>query len=271
MKACVRVCECQGVKVCKGLDPEVKRKEHVHVTPTDSNVLESIQLPSSIEEDARKKVCNLAKAVLAREKFCPAQIYNVETDLLSSCQVHAKVMNLHAVGRKPFLGCSGYKPTQPGECTHYEASQRYEMDIIHNLDDLHTGRQSLSGSSGVACKFVQAKMKSKCTCSLCGFGLEEISCSADPSDPKAQHTMVTIEPELGVHVPRHKKVLYVACFNAHTHPPRPHASPTPARYHAEGNSTSRFFPRTRSQKDDRATETRSNEIPANKWSSGTWG
>ena len=151
-------------------------------------------------------------------------IYNVQTDSPSSYQGHANVMNLHAVRRRPFLACSGYKLTQPGECNTYGESLRYERDMIHYLNDWLTGSQSLSGSSGVACKLVQAKMKWKCTFSIRGFGLEEIGCSADRIDPKVQHHMVTSDPELGVNVPRHKKVLYVACFNAHTNPhPRCHA------------------------------------------------
>ena len=224
-RATVRHYKCKGVKVCVDLDPAKKRERHFHVAPTDESMLDTLDTTSSIADDARKKVRNLARGVLTRRRFCPAQHFNPASGTYSPCDGVPRVVKLssHGFGKKPFLGCSKYQPTAPGQCKHYAAKLVYDTDMLQYLEDLLTRRLPLAGPVEVnsTCKFVQMKKKSKMVCPVNGSGLEEISCSEHPGGTDPHHIAITIEPHFNAGVPRHKKLLYVVCFNSHTHPPPP--------------------------------------------------
>ena len=117
-------------------------------------------------------------------------------------------------GKKPFHGCSCYAPTKPGESRHYALQLSFENEMIQYLSGLLNGNASFSYRIESRCNFVQAKMKSKTTRSLNGRPLEEITCDS-------RHLTYTIEPVYCEKYPREKRILYVACFNGHTHPSPP--------------------------------------------------
>ena len=216
MRATVRKYRCMGAKVCRGFDREKKRETHFHVEPKDVTMLDAMEATWSIADDARKNVETLVTRILARKRFCPAQIRDEASGAVSPCAGVPKVVYLHGhgLGKKPFLGCSCYAPTKPGESRHYASQLSFENEMIQYLSGLLSGNASFSGSIESRCNFVQAKMKSKTTCSLNGRPLEEITCDSG-------HLTYTIEPLYCENYPREKKVLYVACFNGHTHPPPP--------------------------------------------------
>ena len=93
--------------------------------------------------------------------------------------------------------------------------------MIQYLEDLLTSRLSLAGpvEARSTCKFVQMKKKSKMVCPVNGNGSEEISSSEHPGSIDPHHIASTIESHFNAGIPLLKKVLYVVCFNSHTHPP----------------------------------------------------